>query len=461
VENEKTQILLVEDDASVGTLLSLELKRRGYEVVLAKNGMDALKLLSSDSFDAVVTDLKLGDIDGLKVLEASKKSQPGTEVILITGHGSIDTAVAAIKAGAFDYLTKPVEPEELAIVLAKALERRRLLGEVERLREEVKGKFSFEGIVYASPLMQKVLDLVRKVASTDATVLVQGESGTGKELIARALHEKSPRKAGAFVAINCGALPEGLLESELFGHVKGAFTGADRNKRGLFEEASGGTLFLDEISETTPGLQVKLLRALQEGEVRRVGDNHPVKVTGRLVTATNKDLGKLVKEGKFREDLYYRLKVFPIYIPPLRERPEDILPLAEHFLRKARAKIGGKAMRFAPQAAEALKAYAWPGNVRELEHAIERVLIMAGGTVVTLADLPPEAQPPAEAAAGSRESASTKAPETNLKELEKQHILEVLDACRQNQGEAAKRLGIGRNTLWRKLKSYGIEAKTT
>ncbi|MBI3553381.1 MAG: sigma-54-dependent Fis family transcriptional regulator [Elusimicrobia bacterium] len=455
MDDEKIRVLLVEDDASVSALLSMELRRRGYEMSVAKNGAEALRLLSAEGFDAVVTDLKLGDIDGLKVLEASKKAQPGTEVILITGHGSIDTAVAAIKAGAFDYLTKPVEPEELSIILGKALERRRLLGEVERLREEVKGKFSFEGIVYASPLMQKVLDLVRKVAATDATVLIQGESGTGKELVARAIHEKSPRRAGAFVAINCGALPEGLLESELFGHVKGAFTGADRNKRGLFEEASGGTLFLDEISETTPGLQVKLLRALQEGEVRRVGDNHPIKVSGRLVAATNKDLTKLVKDEKFREDLYYRLKVFPIVIPPLRDRTEDILPLAEHFLRKAKAKIGGKAARFSPQAAEALKAYAWPGNVRELEHAVERILIMASGAVVAPADLPPELLPAAQLAAGEAPPPAA----ANLKELEKQHILDVLKACGQNQVEAAKRLGIGRNTLWRKLKTYGLASK--
>jgi two-component system response regulator HydG len=441
---DRRKILLVEDDSSLSTLLSLELKRRDFEVVLAKNGQDGVKRLEADAYDAVVTDLRLGDIDGLKVLAAAKRLQPETEVIVMTGHGSIDTAVSAIKNGAFDYLSKPVEPEELAIVLSKALEHRSLVGEVQRLREEVKGKFSFEGIVYASPLMQNVLDLVRKVAATDATVLVQGESGTGKELVARAIHEKSPRRAGAFVAINCGALPEGLLESELFGHVKGSFTGADRNKRGLFEEASGGTLFLDE-----------LLRALQEGEVRRVGDNHPIKVSGRLITATNKDLAKLVAQGKFREDLYYRLKVFPILIPPLRDRGEDILPLAEHFLRKARAKIGGKAARFSPEAADALKIYGWPGNVRELEHSIERVMIMAAGTVINRDDLPPEFVPggaPGGAAAPAQAAAT-------LEEMEKRHILGVLESCANNQGEAAKRLGIARNTLWRKLKSYGIETK--
>ncbi len=283
-----------------------------------------------------------------------------------------------------------VDIGELNDALNKALERRRLIRDSEGARETANG---FEGIVFTGPPMRKVLDLVQKVAATEAAVLIFGESGTGKELIARALHEKSTRRNGAFVAVNCGALPEGLLESELFGHVRGAFTGADRNKRGLFEEANNGTLFLDEISETTPALQVKLLRALQDGEVRRVGDNHPFKVSGRLLAATNKDLGKLVAEGKFREDLYYRLKVFPIDLPPLRDRAEDIASLAEHFLRKAKKRLGGKAIKFSAEAAQALRAYHWPGNVRELEHAVERALIMACDAAVAVADLPAELQP--------------------------------------------------------------------
>ncbi|MBI5883596.1 MAG: sigma-54-dependent Fis family transcriptional regulator [Elusimicrobia bacterium] len=270
--------------------------------------------------------------------------------------------------------------------------------------------------------------------------------------MARAIHEKSSRRNGAFVAINCGALPEGLLESELFGHVKGSFTGAERNKRGLFEEASGGTLFLDEISETTPSLQVKLLRALQDGEVRRVGDNHPIKVSGRLVTATNRDLSRLVEEGRFRDDLYYRLKVFPILIPPLRERPEDILPLAEHFLRNARKKNGGRAVRFSLNAAEAIKAYRWPGNVRELEHAMERALIMATETAITCEDLPPEiltqAVRPAAGKAGEK-----------LQDLEKRHIADTLKACGFNPVEAAKQLGVTRFALASKMKAYRIPAK--
>jgi DNA-binding NtrC family response regulator len=450
---EKAKILLVEDNLSLGAMLAMELKRRGHVVETASSGAAALKKIAASEYDAVVTDLKLGDLDGLEVLKRAKARDPRVEVLVMTGHGSIDTAVAAMKAGAYDYLTKPVEAEELLLVLDKAMERRRLVHEVERLREEVRGKYSFDGIVYSGPQMNKVLELVSKVAATEATVLILGESGTGKELIARALHEKSQRRNGAFVAINCGALPEGLLESELFGHVRGAFTGAERNKRGLFEEASGGTLFLDEISETTPALQVKLLRALQEGEVRRVGDNHPVKVSGRLVAATNKDLLKLVAEGKFREDLYYRLKVFPIDLPPLRDRTEDILPLAEHFLRKSLKKIGGKATKFSPEAADALRRYRWPGNVRELEHVVERVMIMASGGSVTAADLPPEMLSGGPAPAASK----TGAAET-LDSAEKRHVQQVLESCGGNQAEAAKRLGVARNTLWRKLKAWGLPA---
>ncbi|MBI4369334.1 MAG: sigma-54-dependent Fis family transcriptional regulator [Elusimicrobia bacterium] len=449
----KSKLLLVEDDASQMMMLSMDLKRRDFDVVTVRSGNEAIAKLGHELFDVVVTDLRLEGTGGLDVLKTSKKIQPETEVIVITGHGSVDTAVAAIKAGAHDYLMKPVDPEELYLVIKKAMERRSLLGEVRRLRAEARAKYSFEGIVYVSQQMQKVLDLVRKVAATEATVLILGESGTGKELIARAIHENSSHRNGAFVAINCGALPEGLLESELFGHVKGSFTGADRNKRGLFEEADGGSLFLDEISETTPALQVKLLRALQEGEIRRVGDNHPFKVSPRLMAASNKNLTSLVQEGKFRDDLYYRLKVFPIEIPPLRERPEDVLPLAEHFLRKARKALHAAASRFSAEAAHALKFYRWPGNVRELEHMIERALIMASSPVIAMDDLPPELHtkkpPEAAPAAGDRGRMT-------LEDIEKTHILETLKSCQGNQVQAAKVLGIGRNTLWRKLRAYGI-----
>ena len=391
-------VLLAEDDSSLRTLLSFELKRLGLQAVSVSSGEQALASMRSRSFDLVVTDLRMGRVDGFAVLEACRRHMPEAQVIVITGHGTIDSAVRAMKAGAFDYLTKPVEPEVLGICVQKALERKRLLTEVEQLRAQVRGKFSFENIIYASPSFDRVLDLARKVAATDAAVLVQGESGTGKELVARAIHSSSARRNHPFVAVNCGALPEGLLESELFGHARGSFTGAIANKRGLFEEAHDGTLFLDEISEMSTNLQVKLLRALQQGEVRRVGENRSIKVNARIIAAANKDLKAAMKAGTFRDDLYYRLNVFPIVVPPLRSRREDILPLAEFFLKKARQKHGAaasgspKALRFSPEAAKALLRYAWPGNVRELEHAVERAVILSSGPEIRADDLPPESR---------------------------------------------------------------------
>ena len=444
-------VLLVEDDSSLRTLLGFELKRLGHEVVSVSGGQEALEAMRGRAFDLVLTDIKMDKVDGFAVLEAARRLLPEAQVIVITGHGSVDSAVRAMKGGAFDYMTKPIEPEALALCVGKAVERKRLLTEVEQLRAQVRGKFSFENIIYASPAFHRVLELVRKVASTDASVLIEGESGTGKELIARAVHSASGRRNHPFVAINCGALPEGLLESELFGHARGSFTGAIAAKRGLFEEARDGTLFLDEIGEMTPNLQVKLLRALQSGEVRRVGENRSVKVNARIVAATNKDLKVAMKDGSFRDDLYYRLNVFPIVIPPLRERPEDILPLVEVFLKRARQKHGGKAQRLGSEAAQTLLRYPWPGNVRELEHAVERAVIMSSAAELLAEDLPPEVRG-AQSAHGRAEP---------LEEIEKAHILKVLKACGENQVDAAKRLGIGRNTLWRKLKAYGLDKPKT
>ncbi|MBI4056896.1 MAG: sigma-54-dependent Fis family transcriptional regulator [Elusimicrobia bacterium] len=385
-----TSLLLVEDDDSARTVLSMELKRLDLEITVVGGGQEALESMRTQRFDLVITDLLMAEVDGFQVLEAAKRQMPESQIIVITGHGSIDSAVRAMKAGAFDYLTKPIEPEVLSLTINKALERKRLLGEVEQLRAQVREKFSFENIVYASPAFHRALELVRKVAATDASVLIEGESGTGKELIARAIHSSSPRKNRPFVAINCGALPEGLLESELFGHARGSFTGAIANKKGLFEEAQDGTLFLDEIGEMTPALQVKLLRALQQGEIRRVGENRHIKVNARIIAATNKDLKDAVEKGSFRDDLYYRLKVFPIMIPPLRERREDILPLAEVFLKRAREKHKRPAKSFSPEAAQLLMNSLWPGNVRELEHAVERAVILCSSSEIQAEDLPPE-----------------------------------------------------------------------
>ncbi len=371
-------ILLVDDQSSMRLTLTALLKSAGHTLNQAATGADALDKISKNDFDVVITDLKLDTISGMDVLKASKAQNPQTEVIMLTGYGSIESAVAAMKAGAIDYLTKPVDNEELTLALARAQERQQLKSEVARLRSVIakEQKFDPGNIVATSPSMKEVLEMVARVAPTDATVLIQGESGTGKELIARAMHQNSKRKDGAFIPINCGALPENLLESELFGHVKGAFTGAHQNKKGLFEEADGGTLFLDEIGEMSPVTQVKLLRVLQDSEVRRVGANLGVKVDVRVVAATNKRLQERIKNNEFREDLYYRLQVIPIYLPALRERREEILPLVNHYLGSISAKMNKPVKGLSKESEKALLEYSWPGNIRELINAVERAVIL-------------------------------------------------------------------------------------
>ena len=369
-------ILLVDDQSSMRLTLTALLKQAGHTLMQAATGADAVEKLSKNDFDVVVTDLKLDEISGIDVLKAAKINNPQTEVIVLTGYGSVESAVEAMKCGAIDYLTKPIDSELLLMAVASAMERQRLKSEVARLRSAVEQKFDSGSIVASSESMRQVLDMVSRVAPTDATVLIQGESGTGKELIARAIHQNSKRNDAAFIPINCGALPENLLESELFGHVKGAFTGAHQNKKGLFEEADGGTLFLDEIGETTPPTQVKLLRVLQDQEVRRVGSNTSVKTDVRLIAATNQRLQERIKEGAFREDLYYRLQVILIHLPPLRERREEILPLAEHYLGHYCHKFNKTINGFSEEAKKALMIYSWPGNIRELINAVERAVIL-------------------------------------------------------------------------------------
>lgn len=372
-------VLVVDDQSAMRLTLTALLKQAGHTLMQAGTGDEALAKISENDFDVVITDLKLDKVTGLEVLQAAKANNPQTEVIVLTGFGSIESAVAAMKAGAIDYLTKPFDTEELLLAVQRAMERQRLRSEVQRLRSAVEEKEQFKpgSIVSASSAMSEVLEMVKRVAPTDATVLIQGESGTGKELIARAIHQNSPRHDQQFIPINCGALPENLLESELFGHVKGAFTGAHQNKKGLFEEADGGTLFLDEIGETTPPTQVKLLRVLQDMEVRRVGGNTPVKVDVRLVAATNQKLLERIEEGAFREDLYYRLQVILIGLPPLRDRPEEIIPIAEHYLGVYSQKFNKQVNGFTDEAKDALLDYSWPGNIRELINAIERAVILA------------------------------------------------------------------------------------
>ncbi|MFP3870453.1 MAG: sigma-54-dependent transcriptional regulator [Syntrophobacteria bacterium] len=451
--NSKSKILVVEDDESLRLTQTMYLKREGFGVVAVGSGTEALAQLASGRFQAVVTDLRLDETDGLQVLTAVKERCPETEVILITGFGSVDTAVEAMKAGAYDYLTKPVDPDDLVLTLKKAVERRRLRRQVAYLTEEVATQAGLDHIVAVSLEMRRVMETVHQVAQNDATVLIEGESGTGKELMAKYIHHSGPRASGPFVALNCGALSQNLLESELFGHAKGAFTGAVKDKKGLFEIADSGTLFLDEVGETSPGFQVKLLRVLEDGTFRRVGGVDERRVDVRIIAASNKDLGRLVQQGHFRQDLYYRLKVIPIYLPPLRRRPEDIIPLAEGFAARYANRMGRKQVSLAPEAVARLQAHTWPGNVRELENAVERALIFCPGQEIQPADLP------LEACTSAREefSRAGTAAGLSLEAMEQTHIRRVLDHCHWNRSRAARELGIGYNTLWRKIKRYGIE----
>ena len=444
-------ILLVDDEPSARTTMALLLRRRGHRVIEAADVSAATKALADTAFEVVVTDLRMPDGDGLDVLRAAKAHCPEADVILLTAYAGWESAKEAIRLGAFDYFEKGREPDELLHRIERAVEDKALRRENENLRAQVRERFGLEGLIASSAEMVQVLDLVERVAPTDATVLIRGESGTGKELIAKALHHASQRAEGRFVAINCGALPEPLLESEIFGHVKGAFTGAGANKKGLFEEAHGGTLFLDEIGEMTPGLQVKLLRALQSGEVRPVGSTQFITVDARVVAATNRDLEPMIRQGSFREDLFYRLNVIPIVLPPLRDRREDIPLLAEHFLARF-AQRQGRVLRLSAGATERLLRYAWPGNVRELENAMERLAILARDETIEPADLP------AHVGAGlALGAAPGLAAEQTLAEAERAHIIQILERYGWNHSRAAEALGIGRTTLWRKLKDYGIE----
>jgi two-component system, NtrC family, response regulator HydG len=444
-------ILLVDDEESPRATLALLLKQAGHDVEQADGVDAAARALAAGAFDLVITDLRMPVGSGLDVVRLTRTTQPDAEVIVLTAYAGWESAKEAMRLGAFDYFEKGREPDELFHRIDQALETKALRRDNEHLRRQVQTRYSLTGIVARSPEMQRVLALVARVAPSDATVLIQGESGTGKELIAKAIHQASPRAPHAFVAVNCAALPEPLLESEIFGHVKGAFTGAVAAKRGLLEEAQGGTFFLDEIGEMPPSVQVKLLRALQEREIRRVGATQPIVLNVRIVAATNRDLAQAIRDGRFREDLYYRLNVVPVVLPPLRERREDIPLLAEHFLSRA-SERHGRALRLAPAATARLLSYAWPGNVRELENAIERASILANGELVGPEDLPPHI-----ASGAGLGPAPTLPAQQNLAGVEKAHILQTLERCGWNHSRAAEALGIGRTTLWRKLKEYGLE----
>ena len=449
-------ILLVDDEKSNRTTLAAFLKKEGYRVEDAASGSEAIEKFKEHFFDLVITDLKMKPVNGLDVLKQIKEINPMTEVVMLTGYGTVESGVEAMKLGAYDYIQKPPDLDEFRLIVGNALERQKLAAEVEKLKEELKEKYSFENIIGKSNEMMDVFSMIFKVAPTDSTVLVSGESGTGKELVARAIHLNSRRKNRGFITINCGALPEHIQESELFGHVRGAFTGAIREKRGLFQEANGGTLFLDEIGETAPSTQVKLLRFLQDGEIRRVGENEPINVDVRLLAATNQDLEKAIEEGRFREDLYYRLNVIPIHLPPLRQRKDDIPLLANHFLEKYTGRTKKKIASISPDAMKVLTGYEWPGNVRELEDVVERAVILTNHNVIGAEDLPSILQD------DTRRPVKESGPalgDATLEKLEEHHILRVLEKYSWNQKKASEVLGVSTTTLWRKLKAYGIDPK--
>ncbi len=441
-------VLVVDDEPEMRELLRDELSELGYRVTAAANGRDALKKLGEDEYAVVLTDLRMQGMQGLELLNEVKRDHPGTNVIIMTAFGSVESAIDAMKRGAYDYVTKPIKTEELALVVDKAVRDALLRREVQQLRRAVREDYSFHQILGKSKAMREVFDLIRRVADSQTNVLITGESGTGKELAAKAIHFNSERRTGPFVPVNCAAIPETLLESELFGHMKGAFTDAKGDKRGLFEEASGGTLFLDEISELPVMLQAKLLRAIQEKEIRRVGSTKSVAVDTRIIAATNLALADEVKAKRFREDLYYRLNVIEIRMPPLRERREDIPLLVDAFLKKC-AEASKKTVKgLAESALALLMDYPWPGNVRELENVIERAVTLTRGEKVMPEDLPPSIH----GSRGDKKVIDDAADRTlPLEDVEKEYILRILDKTGGNKYQAAQLLGIDRKTLYRKL----------
>jgi len=463
------RVLVVDDEPALLKAVQSLLEKRGWEVVALADPIAATQRLAQQDFDVALLDIKMPQLSGLEMLTAFKHRRPEVEVILMTGHATVETALAAVKAGAYDYLTKPFEDIELvARVVAKAIERKHLADrnrELEQKLREKEGGPSWEGLLIGTSAgMREVHRLVDAVAYSSATVLVMGESGTGKEMVARVVHAKSPRRGHAFVPLNCGALTETLLESELFGHVKGAFTGAQRDQKGLFEAADGGTIFLDEIGDIPLSTQVRLLRVLQEGEIKRVGSADSIRVDVRVIAATHRDLPKLVKAGKFREDLFYRLNVIAIPLPPLRERIDDVPLLAHHFLRRYAERIGKRVRAISPEAVELLAGYRWPGNVRELENAIERAVVLCRADTIAPADLPPavtgRTAPLVREVAAAGEEATwltqsyAVAKENALRRFEKCYVEALMQACDNNISAAARRAGMDRSNFKRVLRKY-------
>ena len=452
----QARLLVVDDDPASCEAVAEALRAERYEVEVVRGGHAALALAKERVFDVVVSDIRMPDLDGLRLLRGLREGSPDASVILMTAFGTVEAALAAIKEGAYDYVSKPLRLDELLLTIRRALDQRRLVRENQRFRQTLQERYHLDNIVGVSPRMIEVFKLIARVAPTRSTVLITGESGTGKEVVARALHWNGPRATGPFVTIDCGGLAEGLLESELFGHVRGAFTGALAARRGLFEAGHGGTVFLDEIGEIGPNMQAKLLRVLELQEIRPVGSNEPIHIDIRLIAATNRDLSAEVREGHFREDLFYRLNVVSVVLPPLRERREDIPALAQHFLRKYAASNGKAIDGIAPEAMDRIDAYAWPGNVRELENAIERAVAVSHHPILLPDDLPRHLAPPTPSPPERPPSAPQDL--VSLDELTRQHLARVLVATGGNKKRAAEILGVDRRTLYRMLERYTIRS---
>ena len=457
-----SRILVVDDEESMRELLQIALGKDGHLITLADSGGKALELLDKSSFDLVISDIKMPDMSGVEVLRHAKQTDPGTPVIMITAYASAETAVEALRLGAYDYLTKPFKVDELKANIRNALERRKLKEEVGHLKRELKRKHGLGNILGRSPKMLELFEHIRSVAVTNSTVLITGESGTGKELVARAIHVGSPRTSEPFVSINCGAVPETLLESELFGHLKGSFTGATTNHKGLFEVAHRGTIFLDEIAEMSPTMQVKLLRVLQEKRIRRIGATEELEVDARIIAATNKNLEEGVADKSFREDLYYRLNVIPIHLPPLRARREDIPLLAEHFITRASASMARRVTKISEEAMELLVAYDWPGNVRELENVIERAVALEPTNVILAERLPEKLREQATRRSGAEISADESFPDEGVDfservaSVEKRLLSTAMERAGGVQTKAAKLLRMNLRSFRYLLQKYNL-----
>ncbi|MFY2559240.1 sigma-54-dependent transcriptional regulator [Corallococcus terminator] len=462
----RAKVLVVDDDSVVLKAVTQILQREGHPVVAIDDAVEGLTAAKDPSIDVVVLDIKMPNLSGMDLLRGIKADRPDVEVIMMTAFATVETAVEAVKAGAYDYLTKPFENiDEVSLTVAKAAERKALKDRTRALEEALTVRSQFEDLIGQSPQMRSVFKLVETVSHSTATVLIQGESGTGKELVARAIHYRSSRKDKPFVAVNCSALTETLLESELFGHIKGSFTGATGNKKGLFEAADGGTIFLDEIGDVPPATQVRLLRVLQEGEVKRVGANEPVKVDVRVIAATHVDLSRAKEQGKFREDLFYRLNVITIDLPPLRDRPQDVPLLAHHFLKLYASKADKKVAGISPRAMEALTCNRWTGNVRELENVIERAVVLTSNEVIDVEDLPPGFQSAPQADSAVEVFSLAHLPYAQAKRLamrafERRYLSALLEKNNQNVSSAARAAGVDRSNFRRLLKQYEVAGRS-